>query len=91
MKYRFTQEVYKTGSIKGTVIPDVEIKTKTYYYVRRKVNGEVKYLRICDGKYEFTDLPNATPLEQKKATKYVNLFRKKNVDTSIFSCSKDSF
>lgn len=83
--------IYETGSIKGVPIFNEDIKIKTYCYVKREVDGQVAYLSFCDGEYEFTDLSKATPLSMKEAMQYVRYFRKKNISTSVFTSSKNSF
>ena len=91
MQFKNKYIAYKTGSLKGSIIIDEEIKIKTYYYLRRKINGQVLYLRVSNDKHEFTDLSNATSFTQKEATKYSNAYKSQGIKTSIFSCSKNSF
>ena len=92
MRFRNTYNVYRRGSIKEQVIYDENIKIKTYYYVKGVINGHTKYLRIYDGKnYKFTDFENATPLNMKVAIKCVNLLKKKNIRSSLYTSSKKHF
>lgn len=88
MKYKHRQIVYKTGSNKGIVIDDDDVKIQKYYYVKKENDEQVSYLQVCDGSFIFTDFSSATPFTQNKAVEYVNYFRKMKLNVSLFASSK---
>lgn len=91
MSFKNKYMIYKTGSLKESIIIDENIKIKTYYYVKRKINGQIMYLCKTDDKIEFTDFSNATPLNENEAVKLVNNYREKGINASLFTCSKSPF
>lgn len=73
MSFKNKYIVYQTGSVKGEVIINEDVKVKKYYYVRREIKGKPKYLHIVNGEASFSDSASATSLSEEEANKYANI------------------